>query len=170
MTTNLDEHVRTHPITILGGCVLLGIALTGGAIGFLTHQFGFKLVAAHSVVSVDEVKRDYVTKDDYNRVSDFVQIILNQEKKTKYEEIAALVQGFKILIDNLNKESQTFLRPDHILAYNFYATRFNNILPDSPLPIFPDTKESQYGGEAVLSAMMLAVAIIEGNYFCTVRN
>ena len=168
MSKNLDEHIRAHPVVILAASVLLGMTLTGGAIVFLMTVTDATIVMGNRMILESDIERDYVRKSEYKRLEEYVQIILNQEQQTKYEEIATLREGFRILVDNLKGKS--FVHPNIILTYNSYAKRFNVIFSNSSIPIFPYADETEFGGVAVMSAMMLAIAIVERKYLCTARH
>ena len=169
MPDKLSNIIKDHPIVILAGCVLLGVSLTGGSIAFITELADLKWIQESSFRSITDIEKEYVKKEDYERIERHLQIVLSKDQNVDYNEIFALYDGFERITAAL--EGSHYLDTYIVKAYNFHARRFNVLFSSSEIPTFPEPELDDLvsGVYGVLASAILASNILKGEYICTTR-
>ena len=170
MADKLSDIIKNHLIVILAGCVLLGVSLTGSGILFFTKLADLKWRQEGSFMSIIDIEKEYVTKEDYERIERHLQIVLSIDQNVNSDEIFVLYDGFEKIIAAL--ENSMFLDTYLVQAYNFHARRLNVLIPSSEIPTFPEPEVDDLvsGVRGVLASAILASNILKGEYVCTTRT
>ena len=168
---NMTEYIRNHPIVVLAGSVLLGITLTGSFIVFTATVFQLELVTKTAVIPWKEVADKYVEKSEYERLYGHFKIIVNRDVKPDFERIFAIRRAFQNLSGLVNDDTRD-VDSSFVKAYNSYAQLYNSMFSESKIPIFAETSLNAIvhrGPQNIVAVMELALAVIEGEYYCLER-
>ena len=175
----LREIMEKSPIITLAIVFFAGMTICAGAIRGILEFANQDIVPTASYVLKDEVVKQYVAVETYNRIKDQLEIFVAINQEENIRELFALKLGFqgirKSIIAALEKtcpEGHTcnYVSSAGIKLFNSLARRYNSNFPDQPLFEFPEdttpnlvTHPQPY---EVMSQVELALTLLDGKLEC----